>query len=681
MRSKPLQIIPSSPLSKEEEPFWKVIQATVKRVLPPALQRALRKGTLKPFLQALPILKHSWNENTLTVTLLCQGEYTQGVGRYFFDALCRWLVPGMNLNVIGNIALCFRLTQFPTHKIYLNHAHLVFDDPSNMETASQNLPSLLDEIKINILAVYQARYIASIKSLSIDQKKRMIEDNLQGILNLSSKEADSSLFDEMHRFLLKVSEEEKIGQIQHTLAHLQQKRPKLFDRQMFYDMTHFAILFKDHFISKRSPRYISRIIAIFYLFKKQFLAPLLSSQGESSPLLLRWFKTNVDDAGPVLSLLLGLNQSKKSDRIKELVLMEAIRAILPEAVAVTGSYFADRRGEKMAFFYLEICKRRGKAFSSSELKLLRQHTEQEILKRLEGDAYSVFLPRNEEDFARNLIVLSQQLKRQSDLPQVSIHFDRQTENELYFSLFLARLLQPTSRDLRELFLQDSKKLKFSIDELRKIGMLRHKIHKEAAVLQVSMEKASFFRGDFSIDLLRARQKIADELNTILGPYRDFNGGMILRQEEALRELTHLFVAIDADTKCLLENYFYSLKPGVMQTVLPPEILKMHFEMLLTLQAKGAKDPSLFLEKRTGTFSLFFAKLPSHSSFKEYLNAEIEKLQIPSYELAGCSLPLPFMGTLGYVLQTESELLAQSFKQALQRALEKSSYELLHVSGL
>jgi hypothetical protein len=288
--------------------------------------------------------------------------------------------------------------------------------------------------------------------------------------------------------------------------------------------------------------------------------------------------------------------------------------------------------------------------------------------------HPIFLPRNEEDVARNLILLSQQLKFSRDLPQASIHYEKQTDSEILFSILLVRLLLPNTMKLRELIFQGNSNLKFYIDEAREIGKLKRRIPKEAAILRISLEKAPFFRPDYSVDLLRARQRVAYELSRIVGEYRDFNGGMILKQEESLLALRKELGPMPQETEFLLEDYFYSLRPGIMQTVLPTEILEAHFRLLKSLSKKRAGDPYQILENRTEKFHFFFVGADD-GGFKDQIDIEIEKLQIPSYELATCFLHLSSLSAAGYLLRSDNEETATSLKRAIQHSLKKWSETL------
>ena len=666
-----LKIIPNSSYRfPKNDWFLLAIQKDVNQLLPPEMKKEIRKGKLGALFKALPLFKHSPISNSFWITLLCQAEYTQGVGRYINDALCRWLVPGKSVSITGVTSSRFVFQQLPKHFFYVKRVFFEVEEEGDVDIVRRQIKPLLEEIRLNILAVYHARYVASLRSISLDQKHRLIQDNLSKILDLPS-DSEGSFFDQMHSFVMKSILDEKNGRAKKTISQLIQSRPKSLDREIFYEMTHFTVLFKDRFASQRDPRHISRVIALHYLFKKSLLDSI-----EKEPLerhiRLKVFKTCVAGSEQALGVLLGITILRETERFDRKFLLDAIRVCLPEAEDVKDSYISDWREEKASFFYLEITQKG--FFKPEEIQLLRTKLPRAVKKQIESDVHPIFLPRNEEDVARNLILLSQQLKYSRDLPQVSIHYEKQTESALFFSVLLTRLLHPQTKGLRELFSRRQKSLQFFIDEIREIGKLKRRIPKEAAVLRISIDKTPFFRPDYSVDLLRARQKISHELSRIIGEFRDFNGGMILKQEESLLALRKRLGKVSQQTEFLLEEYFYSLRPGIMQTALPTEALKGHFALLQTLQTLSLKEPYQIIEDRMEKFFFFFVRA-SDPSFKESLDIAIEKLKIPSYELATCFLQLPPLFAVGYLLRSEKGELALAIKTAIETSLKTWSEAL------
>lgn len=284
--------------------------------------------------------------------------------------------------------------------------------------------------------------------------------------------------------------------------------------------------------------------------------------------------------------------------------------------------------------------------------------------------HPIFMPRNEEETIRNLILLLGQIKYVRDLPQASIHFERQTDDTLAFTVLTARLLKKEMAPLRELL--EKVQLKMDIDEVRTMGCLLKKHPKEGAILRITVDKRPFFRPDHSVDLLRARQEIVRELTNCLGKFRDFNGGMILKQDEALRQLRQLLGNLTEEQEFLLENYFYSLKPAISQTVHDVEILKRHHRLLTTvlhsdLQVIGELNDPFFL-------CFIAARTPS---FKEHILSAIAPLKITPRNLTSSFLEVNGLWTMGFILHSECAELIRNFRVAIldgfEGAKKQSSY--------
>ncbi|WP_194846796.1 hypothetical protein [Candidatus Neptunochlamydia vexilliferae] len=103
-------------------------------------------------------------------------------------------------------------------------------------------------------------------------------------------------------------------------------------------------------------------------------------------------------------------------------------------------------------------------------------------------------------------------------------------------------------------------LRPKIDRIKQLGTLRKKYPKEAAVFKVELPNAPFLREDRSIDLYKARQAILKKLQATFGEVRDFNGGMISRQDVVFKGLEKVLGDVGKKEGLLLENFFHSLFP-------------------------------------------------------------------------------------------------------------------------
>lgn len=621
--------------------------------------------------KSLPIIHcDPFSVNCLVIPITCiiPAEYTDGAGRYISDTLSRWLVPGKTIYIIGGVSLNFQFSAYPATPFFVQQNIIQLTHPSDLQVIQSSFYPLIEELKINIMAVYHARYIASLRSASPHHRKMIFEENISSILN-QKEDADRNIYDQMQLFFTKTNTEEKIDEIKKNISNLFATRPKIFDRDVFYEMNYHSTFFKT-FSSMRDTRHLSRVIAYQYLFKK-----VISERTQRSPterhFSFKILRTSLNGSVPVIAILCCLNFLKDTERFDVKHLMEAIKSCLAQPRFLLDSIIVDRRHENIRSFYLEFTR---EGFTHEEMKSLKARLPQEILRQIENVVHPIFMPRNDEELMRNLVVLNNQIKYKRDLPQVSIHYDMQSESNLTFTVILVRLLFKSSSSISKLIHDVSSSTKFMIEDVRISGYLKSKYPKESAILKISLDKSSFFRPDYSVDLLRARQKIAIELRKLIGEFRDFNGGIILKQDEALTQLRTSLEPLPPEKELLLENYFYSLRPGIMQTIYEPATLKFHFELLLkAIDFPLSSVTHQMLTLQDGKYFLCFIKAIA-PSFKEPLFSAIADLQIPSHDLTTTSLQVDQAALMGMILRMEDQRDLSLFIETSNRALTQWSEE-------
>lgn len=667
----PFEIAPSYVITGVDDPtpfslFIQVMQKIVDAAIPPSLRKEAAQSLqdLTPIYaklnQILPILIHSSlnpEMNVVTISLICSAQYTHGMGRYLTETLSQWLIPGHPVDIISTLGLNFQFIHYGPTKFYAAQRGVSINNPQEFLGIQKNLKTLLAEMRINMLSVYHARYVSSLRGASSSYKHLMIQNNLSSLLDQPLNETNRSLYDQMQGFLHKIGAEERINQVKQNITHLLQARPAIFDRDVFYEMNNITHLFSGLFGLARDPKHLGRVIAYQYLFKK-IIQEKTEKASLERHLTVKVLRTALEGKRHVLAVLIGMNLVKESERFEIRNLLEAVRTSLPDVSYVENSLIADRRHEKIRFFYLEVENPAQAPFSQEEIKRLKLHLPSELTRQIENVTHPIFMPRNEEELMRNLIGLGKQLKYVRDLPQVSIHYEKQTDTELFFTVLLVRLLGKESPAMYQLLKKSSKYLSIDVDDLRSMGTLRQKYSKEAAVLRVCIEKKPFFRLDHSVDLLRARQKISLELVRLLGEFRDFNGGMILKQDEALQQLRERIGPMPEHRGLLLENYFYSLRPGTMPTIFEPQILKQHFELLCEslVLSKG-------LTRSTDGFLLSFL-YPVSSLDKEAIFQAIGNIHLPPYSLTHASLQTEKGLAVGFILRAATPELKEQFLNAI-----------------
>ena len=399
---------------------------------------------------------------------------------------------------------------------------------------------IMYELELGVCSPYHAARILEMKVLSMDEKRGLIQDRILGIIR---------------RF------------------------PKSFDYDLFSEMQQFFLSFSDQYFRVRSVREIAQTLMALYLARKR-----ICSKTEKAPkqrhvevkIMHRHLNLPLE-CKEALGVVIGMNMLRENELFKKGHLLKAIQSIITEAELVVGSDYLDKEGESpLHLITLEIEKEGG--FEKEEIVDLKRWLSRTIKGKVEHLQRTLFMPRNEEEILKYVVILGQELRFARDLPQVILSFEKQTETKLIFTVILARLLLPKTPPLEDILLASP--LRPKIDRIKQLGMLRKKYPKEAAVFKVELPLKEFLREDHSIDLYRARQSILQKLHAIFGEIRDYNGGMISKQNEVFKALEKVLGSVGERHHHLLENFFHSLFPIEKRSLLDPQILKKLFFLLL-----------------------------------------------------------------------------------------------------
>jgi hypothetical protein len=627
--------------------------------------------------ESLPLL--AWNNPdrapcTLCASLLCHSDFTQGVGRYLCDTLIRWLVPGKFLNISSDRSLKFNFISCPEQHLFFHQVLIDIDNDEQFALAKSNQENIEKEIRLSILAVRHARNIVSVKKLSPEQKQAMIEENIASVLSRSMRNLENNVFDQMQNFWLHVSAENKIKQLQERFSPYVEQRPKIFDRDIFQEIKHSLLLFSDKFTGMRDLRHVSRVISYQYLFRKTLMRVCMLSPEErhlSLKLIKLSLPSRTNQKNHVLGIIGAMNVLRENELFEERHIVEAISHCLPYIRKVENSIVLDRRShDPIRIFYLEIEKKDGTEFSLDEMRELKKNLPHELKENVENVLHPILMPRNEEEIMRNIFLLSQQLKYLNDLPQVIISFNAQTEQQLQFTVILLRILREEDFSLTEIFSKATTELKIEDLEVKKVGLLRKRYSKEANVFKVSLDKKPFLRKDYTIDLFKARQSVSLELNNIFKGIRDFNGGILSKQQEVFQELRSLIKETSSDNDFLLENFFYSITPPLRQTLIVPSSLKTLFSLMQEALDADYKKESFFLRAQFEPEQLLTMAASPFHSIKDELFSLMTKLKIPTQDLSCTHVNTYGITCIGYIYQNRDSNIRNLFYSTLLSCLQE-----------
>jgi len=627
--------------------FYKEIVSNIlDEILPPEIMErdvldelslhAQRKilRSLLPLFTYTSLDQVSFNQIPFNISFFALFKYRKNAFKFFFEMISQWLVPGRRLNVVLIYAVDFKLPEIDEAIYTLCDVTVTIENASELEELRSNLPIIKSEICLGIDSSYYARRFLEMKGFSVDVKTATIQED-----------------------------------IAYLMAHFH----FIFDHDLLTQMQHVLVMCRDEFKAARECRHLSRMIAIQYVFQKE-LNQAVKEFPEKRHLFLKIFRAKVHtqkNHQKVLSLIVGMNFLKDEEIFEERHFLSAIQHHLPDAKAIVGSFFSNRRGtEHVCTQYIEIEKSSGEEFSPEEIRLLRIELPRELIDRIEHPMPPVFMPRNEEEIMRNILNLSNQIRFLHDTAQVIISFDQQTADRLFFTIILVRVVVPGSSSIQEKFKEAETCLDYVHDRSKTIGYLRKKYSKEANVFGVNLPKKDFIRRDYSIDLARARQTVLTEITKVLGEVRDFNGGMIAKQQELLSAVIKELEGVKYND-LILENFFYSITPDVMRAVLDPTTLQTLFLMqIYLLESEVVKESACAFKSHCNSQYAYLMVKTADSSLKEVILEALNQSDFSVSDVTFTSLTVYESFYLGYLYAQDDLSKQLAFCRFIQKVIEE-----------
>ena len=587
----------------------------------------------------LPLIKSSTPSSTpdiLSVFFLCAPTQEVKAEKVLIEVLRRWLIPEKEVNIVGFHNMYFNMNGFNSDLFFLAEVKILVEDGRDLERIQEHLPLLSNEIALSLTSSKYHQLILDTKALSLDQKS---------------------------------------AQIQLYLRRLTQRTPGQFNIEIFREMSTFFALSNSDFRKFRQPKHLTRVVVSHYLMRKRILH-YLSVAPEKRHLEFRFIRSKLHfpfGTKSVLGLSIAVALLDRYETFEESHIVHSVQKFIPESQIVKGSYYFNRSNQDLIkYIYVELEKKSGAPFTLQESKFLQGELKEELKKRIERLIPSVFMIRNEEEVMRNILLLSQELKYLSDLPQVMINFEKQEADQLYFTVVVVRVLKKHDPSLKEAFAKGKQTFKFTSDRLQNVGYIRKKNPKEANVFHLSIPKErSILRADSSVNFYLARQKIFSIITEALGEVRDYNGGMILKQGELFRQFKRAFLGNIQNDQELLENFFFSLNPIEAQATSSLGALKMLFTLFLEAKQKEFYKRESHFRKFSKRKSTMFAVIRTKGdSFEKILNEELGHLDNFSKFLVRTQVSYQGTSLQGLIYETTNSAQQKQFQNCIERALQR-----------
>ncbi|MCC5831591.1 MAG: peptide ABC transporter substrate-binding protein [Chlamydiales bacterium] len=557
-------------------------------------------ATQEDLAKKLPLLK--WKgvreaPGAFSLYLLCSSEWSRRTVLFAEEMLMNWLVPNKQLKLLSSRNLDFQLPYWKT-PLFFVELLVHIPDEKTLRAIQKRLPGLADGIKLGSLSSGNAKHVLEMKRLSLAGHTSYIYD---------------------------------------SVAELIRRYPKRFSHDIFREIQHFLAHCRKEFREIRDHRHLCRIICAHYLFQKA-IEKDVKLFPHSRHLYLKLMQTHLHypfGLKKVLGIAICLNSLQDYESFELRHILKAIQRLIPHVRALQESYYAHRNEENnLLTIYLEIEKTKGEDFTLDEIKKLKDELTHELKNSIEYLSPSLFIPRNEEELIRNIINLSQELKFVRDLPQAIISFQEQHNDLLRFNIILLRILNKSSRNLAKLSRLLPPNIHFIPERVANVGYLRKKYIKEANVFSLEIENQLFLRKNHSVDLVKARQYVVKAVEKMVGPFRDYNGGFLFKQNEQLEAIKEELGPKAKQNAFLLENLFYSLTPSIMQTYIAPEKGKVLCSLFLeALQIELPNQEECLKKIEVLHDALALVIKSTHFEIKERLSEVLKQLEIDPLQLA------------------------------------------------
>jgi oligopeptide transport system substrate-binding protein len=420
--------------------------------------------------------------------------------------------------------------------------------------------------------------------------------------------------------------------VQEKLVKWVSRFPRYEDPFLFRELLLFYLLAGEKYLDYHSPSSLSRLIKAIYFMQKKLLQSFTFLNIRH--LEIRWTPVRLTfpfSSKLVLGCLVGFNLMEKYEVFDDESVALILQKHFPQFQLVEGSSYAHHSHSKdFKICYFEIEKSDGSSFSLKEQLYLRKNLEQKLKNGIQRLAPKIFMKRNEEEVYKNILILSEQILNLDDLPQAMIHLDQQTLDEIVFLVTLVYVAPASPFSLKDSFpdgyFVSERQFALRCLENRPIEALIFRIHLN--------RHPSFLRSDGSLNFYSARRHAADCLKTTIGEFRDYNGGILLKQQELLQSFKEDYPHIATTDVELLETFFYAITPLEKQILLQSKTISKLFALFLSHTAiKETPSTSNYLLKIMHEEELTLLALSScHATLKEALLQFVKGDLLKKYDL-------------------------------------------------
>ena len=147
----------------------------------------------------------------------------------------------------------------------------------------------------------------------------------------------------------------------------------------------------------------------------------------------------------------------------------------------------------------------------------------------------------------------------------------------------------------------------------------------------------------------------------------------MKKSEILLDFKKLIKPYTIGSEVLLERFFHAITPSYMQGVLQPTILKRLF--LLLTKATDLSCENGFFEHQVFGDTLIIGLATTDTHFKTRFKASLEKLKIPSSQLAMTHFEQYGISAIGLILRHFEEEIIQQIRDCFFQWIDEQKQQL------
>ncbi len=379
-----------------------------------------------------------------------------------------------------------------------------------------------------------------------------------------------------------------------TFARLKKWLNRFFfteDTNLFFDIILFYSLAKKKYLDHRKTPHLSRLILSMYVMQKKLVEQ--SAFSSVRHIRVRCIPTKLlfpFSSESVVGCIVGFNLIDRGELFDEQNLVIALQKRFADLEFVKeSSYRHASQNEDIRLCYFEVKQKDNQPFSAEKVRLIQE----DLRKKIEHSIQKLTLPicnkSNQEEIYKSLFILGNEIQTIYDVPQVRIQIEKRLETGILFLITIVQLAPLHRFSFKDricgcLFISEQILPVKELDD--------HLV--EARVIRALLPLTpSLVRVDGSLDQPAARQQISDLLKNIIGEFRDYNGGLLIKQQELLSAFKEECKQLTEEENEWVDHFFYSLSPLERQVTLQPHLVHTLFLQFLETRQENLSPESCY----------------------------------------------------------------------------------------